>query len=175
MLAFEPMTGAIGMFLVEHACKSPSFRIRPIPQTRVLFRRFQDTLQEAVFGETVEPVLDQIINSMDYHVILLVCVSFFFLKQLEQKRLEILLDVPDKPSKPNIKQDESLSAANHPRGCHTSPQAIGVEGLVLGPEPGLKLEHGPGTRGQKFALSSIWQEGYPSTNGSSIVCRDHQA
>ena len=72
MLAFEPMTGAIGMYFVEHTCRSRGWRI--VPRTHVMLRRVQEVLVDTAVNEAAEPLMDQVVNVMDMHVMGLIVV-----------------------------------------------------------------------------------------------------
>ena len=68
MLAFEPVTGAIGLFILENTCRTRPHRL--IPRARVLFRRFGDVFQDAAVNEAAEPLLDRVVNAVDPRVVL---------------------------------------------------------------------------------------------------------
>ena len=72
MLAFEPVTGAIGLYLVEHSCRTRPARL--LRSTRTLVRRYEDVLVDAAVNEVAEPLLDQLANAFDLKMVLLLAV-----------------------------------------------------------------------------------------------------
>jgi hypothetical protein len=78
MLAFEPMTGAIGMYIVEHACRTRPSHI--VPRTQVLFRRVHEVLLDTAVNEAAEPLLDQVVNTMDIHILALLVAALVLWK-----------------------------------------------------------------------------------------------
>ena len=72
MLAFEPVTGAIGLFLFENTCRTRPHRL--IPRARVLFKRFEDVFREVAVNEAAEPLLDRVVNAVDPKTVLVLAV-----------------------------------------------------------------------------------------------------
>jgi hypothetical protein len=68
MLAFEPVTSAIGLFLFENTCRTRPHRL--IPRARVLFKRFEDVFREVAVNEAAEPLLDRVVNAVDPRAVL---------------------------------------------------------------------------------------------------------
>ena len=66
-LAFEPITGAIGLYVLENACRSRPSRF--IPHARFMFRRVSEVLTDTAVNEAAEPLLDGVVNLVDVHVI----------------------------------------------------------------------------------------------------------
>ena len=60
------------MYLVEHTCRSRSWRF--VPRTHVMLRRVHEVLVDTAVNEAAEPLMDQVVNGMDMHVMGLVVV-----------------------------------------------------------------------------------------------------
>jgi len=83
MLAFEPVTSAIGFFLLENTCRTKPHRL--IPRARVLFRRFEDLFLDSAVNEAAEPLLDSVVNAVDLKVVL-VLVVLLILRNIATQR-----------------------------------------------------------------------------------------
>lgn len=64
MLCFEPLTGAIGLFLVENAVRTQQV----IPHGCSLLRRQRETMLDVAVNEAAEPLIDQVLNTGDLKV-----------------------------------------------------------------------------------------------------------
>ena len=73
LLAFEPITGAVGLYVLEHACKARPNRM--IPRARVLFRRMSEVLLDTAVNEAAEPLLDRVVNRTDVYVLATLAVA----------------------------------------------------------------------------------------------------
>ena len=65
MLAFEPLTCAMGIKLIEHMIKRPS---RVCCHAKLWLRRAPDVLVENALNEAADPVLD-LLNTMMHDVV----------------------------------------------------------------------------------------------------------
>jgi hypothetical protein len=76
LLAFEPITGAIGLFLLENTCRTKPHRY--LPRARMMFKRFEDIFMDAVVNEAAEPLLDRVVNAVDLKMVLLLAALLVF-------------------------------------------------------------------------------------------------
>lgn len=83
ILAFEPMTGAITVFVLERMTTTRPSRI--IPHGRVLLRRYTELLQETVLSEASDQLVD-VLNT-NLHILILGAIMFLVISYNRFHRL----------------------------------------------------------------------------------------
>ena len=80
-LAFEPITGAIGLYVLEKACRSRPSRF--IPHARYMFRRVSEVLTDTAVNEAAEPLLDGVVNAADLYFLATLIVALVLWRHRE--------------------------------------------------------------------------------------------